>query len=151
MMIGVKNPHTGQKVIIDRNIVPIDKPVDVGIILGQYISHGIVIFIMYGSHIVKYIIIPMFAIKHITVKFNASLYNSNNHNNHNNSNNSNNDRYLLTFSLYKATLNISVYINIPIDDATQNTACILAVILSSLSARVRLTSSSSYSLLVGSD
>lgn len=72
-MMGVKNPHTGQNVIIDRNIVAIDNPVDVGIIFGQYISHGIVIFIIYGSHIVKYTIIPMFAIKHITVKFNANL------------------------------------------------------------------------------
>jgi len=35
IIIGVKNPHTGQNVTIDNNIVAIDKPVDVGIILGQ--------------------------------------------------------------------------------------------------------------------
>ena len=45
-MIGVKNPHTGQNVIIDNNIVANVKAVDIGIILGQYISHGIVIFLI---------------------------------------------------------------------------------------------------------
>ena len=51
---GVNIPNNGQNAIMNNIIQTILRKVEMGIRLGQYISHGIVIFCTNGNHSVKY-------------------------------------------------------------------------------------------------
>ena len=73
IIIGDNIPYIGQKEIIKRITQRTPNAVEIGIKLGQYISHGIVIFSTIGSHRVRYNTIPIFATKHTTAAFNENL------------------------------------------------------------------------------
>jgi len=73
---GVKIPHTGQKAIMNNRENATPKPVDMGIMFGQYTSHGAVTFKTNGSQTVKYRKMPTFVKKHIMARFKANLRNN---------------------------------------------------------------------------
>lgn len=70
---GERNPQAGQKVTIKEMKLTTLAPVAMGIMLGQYISHGIDIFAKYGNHNAKYRKIPNTTAKETTAIFNAHL------------------------------------------------------------------------------
>lgn len=69
---GESIPHTGQNVIVHVMKLNTLNPVAVGIIVGQYISHGIVTFFITGSQNAKYTKIP-----NTTVILNIETYKAN--------------------------------------------------------------------------
>jgi hypothetical protein len=62
-----------QKETIDDTKHSIDKAVDAGTNLGQYISHGTLTFFIIGNQIVKYNIITKFATKLPTARLRENL------------------------------------------------------------------------------
>jgi len=71
--IGVNRPYIGQNEILKNIKDNTPRAVDVGIILGQYISHGIVTLATIGNHSVKYKMMPIFATSVTMAKFKVIL------------------------------------------------------------------------------
>lgn len=70
---GAKMPHTGQNAIMKSSEKATPKPVDNGIIFGQYISHGAVTFKTNGRYTVKYKKMPTFEKKQMMARLSANL------------------------------------------------------------------------------
>jgi hypothetical protein len=65
----------GQNVMISPMMLSTPRAVDIGIILGQYISQGTVTFCTNGSHRVRYNTIPTLAVIMTTEMFSIVLCN----------------------------------------------------------------------------
>ena len=70
---GDKRPQIGQNATIKKIYDRTPSAVAIGIMLGQYISCGIVTFSTNGSHITKYSIIDIFATNRVIARFKNTL------------------------------------------------------------------------------
>jgi hypothetical protein len=107
MIKGERNPHTDHIATIDVIIQVNPRAVAVGIIRGQYISQGKVIFFTKGNQNVKYKHIVTFAAKLKTARFKANRF---------------------TRLSLSTTFLTSKYTTKAMASATQKSACTLAVI-----------------------